>query len=151
MPEFHIPIGSTNGAIDFNALDKFTQGYVEAAYFTKTGTADDAEDGLENASFEDLHPDALAEMVKECKAFQERYADLLSKAYAMTTDRGHDYDAEAAGRDLWFTRNGHGVGFWDRGLGDVGDALAEACGWRTDFPERTLYMGDDMRVHICEA
>jgi len=24
------------------------------------------------------------------------------------------YDDEQAGRDFWFTRQGHGVGFWDR-------------------------------------
>lgn len=32
----------------------------------------------------------------------------IEQAYA------RDYDAEQAGRDLWFTSQGHGVGFWDR-------------------------------------
>ena len=27
--------------------------------------------------------------------------------------------------DYWLTRNGHGVGFWDRGLGDVGVMLSD--------------------------
>lgn len=31
------------------------------------------------------------------------------------------------GHDLALTRNGHGVGFWDRGLGDLGDELTEAA------------------------
>jgi hypothetical protein len=35
--------------------------------------------------------------------------------------RGYSY--ESAGIDYALTRNGHGAGFWDRGLGMVGDAL----------------------------
>jgi hypothetical protein len=42
----------------------------------------------------------LAECV--CRAFYEQNAaDLAS------------YPAENAGHDLWYTRNGHGVGFWE--------------------------------------
>lgn len=29
------------------------------------------------------------------------------------------------GHDLWLTRNGHGAGFWDRGLGALGDTLTK--------------------------
>ena len=32
---------------------------------------------------------------------------------------------EQFAHDFWLTRNGHGAGFWDRGLGDVGDKLTE--------------------------
>jgi hypothetical protein len=31
------------------------------------------------------------------------------------------------GHDLWLTRNGHGAGFWDRGLGDIGERLSDAA------------------------
>lgn len=31
------------------------------------------------------------------------------------------------GHDFWMTRNGHGVGFWDRGYGTVGDRLTKAA------------------------
>ena len=31
------------------------------------------------------------------------------------------------GHDLWLTRNGHGAGFWDRGLGELGERLSEAA------------------------
>lgn len=30
---------------------------------------------------------------------------------------------EQVAHDFWLTRNGHGCGFWDRGLGATGDAL----------------------------
>lgn len=31
------------------------------------------------------------------------------------------------GHDLWLTQNGHGAGFWDRGLGEVGTRLTDAA------------------------
>ena len=31
------------------------------------------------------------------------------------------------GHDLWLTQNGHGTGFWDRGLGELGDELTKAA------------------------
>lgn len=33
--------------------------------------------------------------------------------------------ADDFGHDVWLTRNGHGAGFWDRGLGALGDRLTE--------------------------
>lgn len=31
------------------------------------------------------------------------------------------------GHDFWLTRNRHGAGFWDRGLGDLGKELTDYC------------------------
>ena len=31
-----------------------------------------------------------------------------------------------AGHDYWLTRNGHGTGYWDRDLGEIGDQLTRA-------------------------
>ena len=53
-------------------------------------------------------------------------------------DKPH-YGIEQAGRDFWFSRNGQGVGFWDRGLGDV-DVAAKIYG------ESTAYAGDDGKL-----
>lgn len=36
-------------------------------------------------------------------------------------------DDDAIGHDIWLTRNGHGAGFWDRGLGELGDWLTGMC------------------------
>lgn len=46
--------------------------------------------------------------------------------------------------DFWLTRNGHGVGFWDRDVGAVGDRLTKAC---KKFGETYLYVGDDGKIH----
>ena len=34
---------------------------------------------------------------------------------------------EQCGHDLFLTANGHGAGFWDRGIDEIGDKLTEAC------------------------
>ena len=51
---------------------------------------------------------------------------------------------EALGHDLWLTRNGHGAGFWDRDLGELGDALTEAAKRQGS---RDLYIGDDGLIY----
>ena len=48
------------------------------------------------------------------------------------------------GRDFWLARNGHGVGFWDRGLGELGDQLSE-CAKRQGSCD--LYVGDDGLIY----
>lgn len=47
---------------------------------------------------------------------------------------------EQFAHDFWLTRNGHGAGFWDRGLGEVGDALTGAA---KSFGECVLYLNED--------
>ncbi len=51
---------------------------------------------------------------------------------------------EQIGHDFWLTRCRQGVGFWDRGLGDLGDELTELA---RSFGELHLYVGDDGKVH----
>lgn len=42
-------------------------------------------------------------------------------------DHSQGYPESYAGHDLWLTRSGHGAGYWDRGLGELGDRLTEAA------------------------
>lgn len=148
--------------IDFCDLDAFTQGYVEALFFTSECSQVDTEEFLSaehqsdmeagradgvlpcDVGFADLAPDSLARIIADCAAFQaDNAADLEFACGIIPNRRGAvPYDMAAAGRDFWFTRNGHGVGFWDRGLGDVGDRLSAACGWQTEFGEVHVWFGD---------
>lgn len=48
------------------------------------------------------------------------------------------------GHDFWLTRNHHGSGFLDRGLGQVGDILTAAA---KSFGEVNLYVDDDFKVN----
>jgi hypothetical protein len=61
------------------------------------------------------------------------------------SDDLRDLDAEQTGHDFWLTRNGHGAGFWDRGLGEVGDRLTSAC---RPYGEVDLYVGDDGDLYV---
>lgn len=147
MPQFILEHGSDEAARSFRALDSFTQGYIEAMFFTDTGDRDDGD--LENACTADLSAEALEEIKAECAAFQAKAAKLLARAYERS-----GYDEEMAGRDFWYTRNGHGVGFWDRDAldrGGLGNALTELCGWSTGFPERSIYRGDDGAIYYTEG
>lgn len=149
MPEFILDHGSPEAARAFRKLDSFTQGYVEAMFFTDTGTGDDGD--LQNASFAELAPSTLDSIIADCEAFQRITRRLLDVAY----ERG--YEEEQAGRDFWFTRNGHGVGFWDRRVleaGSLGDRLSKYCGWdsrkrKHPFHELDVCRGDDGLIY-CE-
>lgn len=150
MPEFILDKGSAADSQRFDDLAPFVRGYIEAMFFTSTGTGDDGD--LESAAFADLAPEALESIIADCEAFQKDAAGLLANAYKRKDAKGVAYDEEAAGRDLWYTRNGHGVGFWDRDALDahgLGDDLAALCGTFTKHTERSIYLGDDERIHYC--
>lgn len=128
MPEFILDKGDAAAALAVGDLPPFVRGYVEAMFFTNTGTGDDGD--LESATFAELAPEAVAQCVADCAAFQAKAADLLALAYARD-----DYGEEQAGRDYWFTRNGHGVGFWSREQLDDSRDLWRECGSpRVDEP-----------------
>jgi hypothetical protein len=53
-------------------------------------------------------------------------------------------DAEKAGHNFWLTREGHGSGFWDEDMDEVGERLTELS---EKFGEGGLYVGDDGKVY----
>lgn len=142
MPEFIIAHGSTEASRAFSDLDAFTQGCIEAAFFTSTGTGDDAENGLEHATFAELAPCALERFKKECEAFQ------LTQACAAIA---WDYDPKQAGHDFWFTAQGHGVGFWDGDYKEAGQDVVDAlctASKASDLQHTYLYRGDDGLIYL---
>jgi hypothetical protein len=95
---------------------------------------DSGEEPLDaNYSESDIHPDTLQRMAEDCENFQSDNLDLL-----------RDLDDSQSGHDFWLTRNHHGAGFWDRGLGKLGDQLTEAAHAWGSFD---LYVGDDEQIH----
>jgi hypothetical protein len=147
MPEFILDHGTAEAARTFASLDPFTQGYIEAMFFTDASDPDDGD--LQDATFADLAPETLAKIIRDCEQFQTAHAAMLQAAYDFDmrlSDKLPEiyYDEESAGRDYWYTRNGHGTGFWDRGLGDVGDALAAAA----RYSDVDLYRGDDGKIYF---
>lgn len=144
MPEFILDHGTPDAARTFQSLDSFTQGYIEAAFFTSTGP-DNEEEGLGEASFAEIADSSLAGIIADCAAWQAANASLLEQAYGQQGKYERSpYDAERAGNDYWYTRNGHGTGFWDRGLGEIGDKLADAC----RYHEVHMVRGDDGLIYF---
>ena len=125
-------------------LDDFEAGFFEALIFGETAYGlywqdlAEADPATWDAMLQDaggsmpadgddaeFFPESRANVVDFCATFRAAAAAELAAAY----DTG--YDAVQAGRDLYFTSAGHGVGYWDRAdlkaifKGDVsiGDAL----------------------------
>jgi hypothetical protein len=139
MPEFILDHGTRDAAITFAKLPSFQQGYIEAMFFTNASDPDDGD--LEDATVADLAPSTLERIRRDCIRFQWKARKLLRQAYT------RDYDETQAGRDFWFTRNGHGAGFWDRKEledGELGDQLSDVC----RYSEVDLYRGDDGLVYL---
>ena len=118
---------------EFQALNEFTQAYVEAAFWTEEERL--KEEGIDNPSFENLADESLDIMVSQCRLFQEINKNLLEFA-GTPAQNGHDF---------WLTRNHHGAGFWDRDYGFIGDQLTKSC---KKHCECFLYVGDDGKIHI---
>lgn len=129
---------------DTSNLESFLSSYIEAALWSTTNSRyyDNPEDESENLddSGYDLAPETESAMRADCADFLRAYLDLISQA--MEAKPG--YSIEQAGHDFWLTRNGHGVGFWDRGLGAIGDELTEAA---HGDGGRDLYVGDDDLIY----
>lgn len=127
MPKFCL--NDTGAQNAYDALDTFTKGYVEAMFFTNGDTGDEREFYLNELGVGKLTNEAVADIRADCQAFQRAASTELAEAY--TRD---GYGDEQAGHDFWFTRQGHGVGFWERkpltaeGLGDALSKHAKAAG-----------------------
>lgn len=109
-------------------LDIFTKSYIEAALWS---TGDGELESLDN--FE-VSSDTAEKMAEDCRAFVQTNEKLLEKI-----------DPSQAGHDFWLTRCGHGAGFWDRGLGKVGEELTKAA---QEWGNVDLFLNDDQEVEI---
>jgi len=111
-------------------FDEFVRGYITAALWSTIDVSNEDEhlDARYDAS--DLSPDALKTMVGVCQAFVDANEDDLleyAKEREYVRHRGEGTAWDYAGHDLWLTAAGHGCGFWDRDLGELGDRLTERC------------------------
>lgn len=99
-----------------NECDEFLQGYLDAALFTTDPEPPSGVDYVESGRADELFPKLpqwfIDEARKACAGFvvlvENNHPGLLEKAG----------DPWRNGSDFWYTRNHHGVGFWDRGYPD---------------------------------
>jgi hypothetical protein len=136
--------------------DSFTLAYADCMLWAETDADGEALDIRYDIN--DFSDEAWQTIVDDCAEFQATNAELLNAA--CYTDWFHpgddtekpkgwtrdwDYPIESAGHDYWLTRNGHGAGFWDRGIGELGDKLTIAA---KSNGSRDIYIGDDNKLHI---
>lgn len=157
MPKFIMDDSGVVLGKKYSDLTPFVQGYIEAMLFTETSCIPMAEwydpkrqkmleegqmDGTipQDAGFGDIHPDSLASAIADCQKFQSKASELLTQAYGHMCYGGLRYDEKRAGHDFWFTRNRHGVGYWDRDLGDIGSELTDIA---DSFPELSVSFYED--------
>jgi len=115
MPEFQLN-ADRYGKHPYYQLSDFAKGYVEAMFFTNGDTGDERENLLNDLGVEKLTREAVKDIASVCDSFVgsimpdgrfcRQWLDEIAGQCA--------YDDARAGNDFWFTRQGHGVGYWDR-------------------------------------
>ena len=110
-------IDTATGTDVVERIDDFTRGYLECALWTALGGEEHDEPIDDRYTLDDFDDASIEGAVEVCRRFQKENANDLGEARA-DDHNGHDFS---------LARNGHGTGFWDRGLGDVGDRLSKAC------------------------
>jgi hypothetical protein len=123
-------------------VDTFTDGALSAILFAESPlSCDESGDGrdtsLESLGYSscDFSTESREALWRECAQFIWQNRRELRAAIAL----GEDW--ERLGADFYFTRAGHGVGYWSSGLGEIGDRLSEAC--RCSRREFICFLSDD--------
>jgi hypothetical protein len=120
---------------------QFIAAYKTAALWSSTDSEGEPLDADYGSS--DFHEDTAKKLQENCEKFiKDNAADLALYAAKVESEDWPGY--VWAGHDFWLTHNGHGVGFWDRNLGELGDRLTKAA---QAYPEIDLYVGDDGKIH----
>lgn len=120
-------------------LPAFIQGYVDAALFACyvdldcNETRDFTTFDQAGYGWQDLAPEAQDSVVKDCDRFLHDHRHLIPPEREVQ-----------AGMDFFFTRSGHGAGFWDGGWPEHGATLTEAC---RPYGDAGFILGDDGRIY----
>lgn len=96
----------------------------------------------------ELAPITAQRLRECCDAWCDANADdLIEYSQKRAYDPSQGSVWAYAGHDFALTANGRGVGFWDRGLGELGDRLTELSKLAGPFG---AYIGDDGLVYVTE-
>lgn len=109
--------------------------YMEAAKFTEEDRFnDELSTGDEFIQHNDLEfsRETKQKMLDDCQKFIKEAGAWLDSV-----------SPDQAGHDFWLTRNGHGAGFWDRGLGRIGDKLTAIA---KSFGAVDLFVDDKKQI-----
>ncbi|MGL5935290.1 MAG: hypothetical protein ACRCZI_06665 [Cetobacterium sp.] len=116
-------------------MHPMTRHYLHAALWASTDPVTEEPMDL-LYSVKDFADTAVEQAERDCMAFLKAHAAQIQGRY------------KAAGHDLWFTRNHHGVGFWeaDRPWGqEAGENMTVAA---QELRELAVVIGDDGRLYL---
>jgi hypothetical protein len=120
MPEFRLNDHPTPK--DYDSLSEFAKAYVKAMFFTNCDSGDEDEFKANNLGVSHLTRASLESIAADCASFESQNAETIAAVLAHG-----ERDLSGIAHDFWFTRQGHGVGFWEgesRGYpGDTWKAL----------------------------
>lgn len=145
-------------------LNAFAKGYVNCALQSSNDESNESggEPLDKNYTPEDIAPECLERMIRDCKQFQEENKELIEQA---------ELSDFRAGRLFWLDRNGHGHGFWSEysiGICDYHNEKLSlikergeldkncSCPYHTcqrlsdatkKYGEFSLYVGDDGKIY----
>ena len=95
---------------------------------------------------DDATPELIAQLTEELHLWEdvEFYSTTVHAEMTSALEEYKEYFGtnwhSSFGHDLALTRNGHGAGFWDRGLGDAGDVLTS---WAESLGTLDIFHGHD--------
>lgn len=141
----HFPDAVWLSEVTAEDIADMAAGYAECALWSSNdeSTPSGGEPFDANYSVADLSEETVKAFADDCARFAEHNVMTLAALATVT-----DIDWSKLGHDFWLTRNGHGAGFGDGDYPDPwDDLLKESCGWRTDFGEVYIYLGDDGKIH----
>ena len=122
---------------------KALQDYIECALWSSVHYESEECDGIPFDQVDaEIAPETLKIMEEELANFMEEVETIAEE---IETESGEfPISDKQVAHDFWLTRNGHGAGFWDRGLGELGDKLTSAAeAWGSIY----LYLGDDGLIY----
>jgi hypothetical protein len=117
-------------------FDEFFEQYIETLLWSET-----TEDG--SPLDDDFSTDDIGN-IEEIKSEVLDFFNSALPAISEAIEKHPHYDISQAGHDYALTRNDHGAGFWDRGLGNIGTTLTDMA---KAYGSCNLYVGDDGKLY----
>jgi hypothetical protein len=111
--------------------DSLIKGYLQAGLSTA---------GLKDHDVTCLSSEAKSTVYEDLDGFMRSFGGLVRRAIAEPGYGSYDQ----VGEDFSLTRNRHGAGFWDRGLGELGTDLSEMS---RPFGSVIFELADDGKIH----
>lgn len=114
--------------------DRVVRAYLKTALWSSTDENGEALDAVYHV--DDFAQSAVDQAASDLDDFFESNEEAIEASGLSDSDVAHNF---------WLTRNRHGAGFWDKGLGEIGEELTEAA---HAYGESDAYEGDDGQIYL---